>query len=61
MSSSADVAGLEVTRELLERLTDEEMEAVAESRGDARALSTEQALADEHSDSLTLPAHERTP
>jgi malate synthase len=59
-----------VTRELVERLVDEEMAAIAEARGDAfaggrwddaRALFTEMALADEYPDFLTLPAYERMP
>jgi malate synthase len=62
--------GETVTRELVERLVDEEMSAIAEARGDAfaggrwddaRALFTEMALADEYPDFLTLPAYERMP
>jgi malate synthase len=62
--------GEPVTRELVERLTDEEMQSIAESRGDsfasgrwddARALFLEMAVADEYSDFLTLPAYERMP
>jgi malate synthase len=62
--------GETVTRELVERLVDEEMTAIAEARGDAfaggrwddaRALFTEMALADEYPDFLTLPAYERMP
>jgi malate synthase len=62
--------GETVTRELVERLIDEEMAAIAEARGDAfaggrwddaRALFTEMALADEYPDFLTLPAYERMP
>src|SRR3954471_16746669 len=66
--------GETVTRELVERITDEEMAAIAEARGDAgssgassarwddaRALFTEMALADEYPDFLTLPAYERMP
>jgi len=62
--------GTTVTRELVERLVDEEMSAIAEARGDAfasgrwddaRALFTEMALADEYADFLTLPAYERMP
>jgi malate synthase len=62
--------GETVTRELVERLIDEEMAAIAEARGDgfsagrwddARALFTEMALADDYPDFLTLPAYERMP
>jgi malate synthase len=62
--------GETVTRELVERLTDEEMEKIRQARGDAfgsgrwddaRALFTEMALADEYPDFLTLPAYERMP
>ncbi len=62
--------GETVTRELVERVTDEEMEKIRSARGDsysggrwddARALFTEMALADEYSDFLTLPAYERMP
>jgi malate synthase len=62
--------GETVTHELVDRLVDEEMAAIAEARGDAfaggrwddaRALFTEMALADEYPDFLTLPAYERMP
>jgi malate synthase len=62
--------GEPVTRELVERLINAEMAAIADSRGeafssgrwdDARALFTEMALADEFPDFLTLPAYERMP
>jgi malate synthase len=62
--------GTTVTRELVEKLVDEEMAAIAQARGDAfargrwddaRALFTEMALADEYADFLTLPAYERMP
>jgi malate synthase len=62
--------GEKVTRELVERLTDEEMKAIAEARGDAfssgrwddaRALFLETSVAEEYSDFLTLPAYERMP
>jgi malate synthase len=62
--------GETVTRELVERITDEEMEKIRGARGDAyasgrwddaRALFTEMALADEYPDFLTLPAYERMP
>ena len=59
----------QVTRELVERVIDEEMDAIARPRrglrsgrwDDARALFTEMALADEYPDFLTLPAYERMP
>jgi malate synthase len=62
--------GTTVTRELVEKLIDEEMAHIAEARGeaftrdawdDARALFTEMALADEYADFLTLPAYQRMP
>jgi malate synthase len=62
--------GETVTRELVERIVDEEMAAIEKSRGDAysggrwddaRALFTEMALSDDYSDFLTLPAYERMP
>jgi len=62
--------GETVTRDLVERLIDEEMKEIAEARGDsfeggrwddARALFTEMALSDDYSDFLTLPAYERMP
>ncbi len=62
--------GETVTRELVERLVDEELAKIADSRGDAfaggrwddaRALFLEMALADEFPDFLTLPAYERMP
>jgi malate synthase len=62
--------GETVTRELVERITDEEIKAITESRGDAlapgrwddaRALFLEMAVADDYSDFLTLPAYERMP
>jgi malate synthase len=62
--------GETVTRELVERITEEEMTAIAEARGDAfpcgrwddaRSLFLEMAVADEYSDFLTLPAYERMP
>jgi malate synthase len=62
--------GETVTRELVERITDEEMQAISQARGDAfpsgrwddaRALFLEMAVADEYSDFLTLPAYERMP
>jgi malate synthase len=62
--------GTQVNRELVERIVDEEMEAIRQARGDAftagrwddaRALFTEMALAEEMPDFLTLPAYERMP
>jgi malate synthase len=62
--------GETVTRELVERLIEEEMQAIAEKRGDAfadgrwddaRATFTEMALAEEYPDFLTIPAYERMP
>ncbi|MGY1682738.1 malate synthase A [Geodermatophilus sp. SYSU D01176] len=62
--------GETVTRELVEQITDEEMKAISEARGDsfasgrwddARALFLEMAVSDEYSDFLTLPAYERMP
>jgi malate synthase len=62
--------GTQVTRELVERIVDEEMDGIRQARGDAfaagrwddaRALFTTMALADEMPDFLTLPAYERMP
>jgi len=63
--------GQTVTRDLVERLIDEETgkikeavgaESYAEGRwGDARSLFTEMALADDFEDFLTLPAYEQMP
>ena len=60
-----------VTRELVERVIDEEFAAIRDRLGDeafdrgrwddARALFTELALADELADFLTIPAYERMP
>ena len=52
--------GQTVTRELVERLIEEE---TPEGTGwdDARSLYTEMALSDEYVDFLTLPAYERMP
>jgi malate synthase len=60
-----------VTRELVERLIEEEMATIEERVGDeafgkgrwddARSTFTEMALADEYADFLTLPAYERMP
>jgi malate synthase len=62
--------GTQVTREHVEQVIAEEMDAIRAARGDAfasgrwddaRALFTEMALADEYPDFLTLPAYERMP
>ena len=63
--------GQTVTRELVERIIEEEMAAIRDRIGDeafhtgrwddARALFTEMALADEYPEFLTLPAYERMP
>jgi malate synthase len=62
--------GTRVTRELVERVVGDELDAIPRARGDtfsagrwddARALFTEMALADEMPDFLTLPAYERMP
>jgi len=56
--------GRTVTRELVERLLDEELAAIPAEGGrwaDARALFTEMALADDLADFLTIPAYERMP
>ena len=63
--------GQRVTRELVERIVEEEMAAIRDRVGedafaggrwdDARATFTEMALADEYPDFLTLPAYERMP
>jgi len=62
--------GQQVTTELVQRVIEEEMAAIAEAKGDAfasgrwddaRALFTEMALADEYKDFLTVPAYERMP
>jgi len=63
--------GQTVTRDLVERLIDEEIDKITQSVGDeafgegrwddARSLFTEMALADDFADFLTLPAYERMP
>jgi malate synthase len=63
--------GQTVTRDLVERLIEEEIGAVKQSRGaevfdsgrweDARSLFTEMALSDDFADFLTLPAYEQMP
>ena len=50
--------GQQVTRELVERLIDEETKG---RESDARALFTEMALAEHYEDFLTIPAYERMP
>jgi len=50
--------GQQVTRDLVERLIDEETEG---RESDARALFTEMALAEHYEDFLTIPAYERMP
>ena len=60
--------GQTVTRELVEKIVDEEMAKIAEAKGDAyangrwdeaRATFAEMALAEEYADFLTLPAYDR--
>jgi malate synthase len=62
--------GQTVTRELVERLVEEEMATIRDRAGDAfaagrwddaRSLFTEMALADDYEDFLTIPAYERMP
>ncbi len=59
--------GTKVTRELVERIIDEELAKLADPGGDpgavaaARELFVEVALADDFVDFLTLPAYERMP
>ena len=62
--------GIVVTRDLVERLIDEELTKIraltgegfdAERYGQAVALFTEVALADNFADFLTIPAYERMP
>ena len=62
--------GQTVTRELVEKIVDEEMAKIAEAKGDAyahgrwdeaRATFAEMALAEKYADFLTLPAYERMP
>ncbi len=65
-----DGAGPKVTRELVERLIDEELATIraqagelfdAERYGQATALFSEVALADNYAEFLTVPAYERMP
>jgi malate synthase len=63
--------GETVTRELVERIIQEELDAIRKTTGedvfaagrwdDARSLFTEMALADDFAEFLTLPAYERMP
>ncbi len=62
--------GQAVTRDLVERLIEEEMATIRDKAGDsfaqgrwddARSLFTEMALADDFEDFLTIPAYERMP
>jgi malate synthase len=63
--------GQRVTRELVERIVEEEMAAIRDRAGedefatgrwdDARATFTETALADDYPEFLTLPAYQRMP
>jgi malate synthase len=63
--------GETVTRELVERIIQEEVDAIRKAAGeeafgagrwnDARSLFTEMALADDFAEFLTLPAYERMP
>ena len=59
-----------MTRKLFERIVDEDMQSIEQSRGDAfasgrwdeaRSLFVETSLADEYPDFLTLPAYARMP
>jgi malate synthase len=71
ISGGVKLAGGEtVTRELVERVVAEEMDAIRDARGDAfskgrwdeaRDTFTEMALSEEYVDFLTLPAYERMP
>ncbi|MEW2328752.1 malate synthase A [Micromonospora chersina] len=59
-----DDTGERVTRELVERIADEEIGKLPGAPGDyadARALFMEVAVADEFADFLTMPAYERMP
>ena len=53
--------GHRVTRELVERVADEEVAKLSGDHGAARALFMEVAVADEFVDFLTVPAYERMP
>ncbi|GAA3245345.1 malate synthase A [Dactylosporangium siamense] len=56
----ADTGAL-VTRELVERIADEELALIDRDLSEARALFMEVAVADEFIDFLTLPAYDRMP
>jgi malate synthase len=53
--------GERVTKELVERIADEEIAKLDGDYTDARALFMEVAVADDFTDFLTLPAYERMP
>jgi malate synthase len=53
--------GEPVTKELVERITDEELAKLDGDFADARSLFMEVAVADDFVDFLTLPAYERMP
>ena len=72
LHSSVDLdGGQTVTRQLVERLIEEEVGAIREKVGDesfaggrwedARALFTDMAISEDYADFLTLPAYERMP
>jgi malate synthase len=72
LHNDVELAGGErVTRELVERIIEEEMASIRKEVGedafaagrweDARATFTEMALSDDYADFLTLPAYERMP
>jgi malate synthase len=53
--------GVPVTKELVERVTDEELAKLDGDFAQARGLFMEVAVADDFVDFLTLPAYERMP
>jgi malate synthase len=55
------VTGHRVTRELVERIADEEIAKLGGDYDEARALFMEVAVADDFADFLTVPAYERMP
>src|ERR1700712_4966785 len=62
LAGDSELAGETVTRELVERLADEEIAKLggdASAYDDARSLFLEMALADDFPEFLTLPAYER--
>jgi malate synthase len=64
LAGDSELAGQTVTRELVERIADEEVRKLGGDPGaydDARSLFMEMALADEFPEFLTLPAYERLP